>query len=313
MFCVAARWLATGRLASCDEADRLLGDQGSREASLRCPIMPCAVLRRPMPAAGRQQHPPPLSGWAAVHDHSLGIGSAVVPIQIVVTILLLQAPGGARTAAAWVAGMTTTRLVQGLLFGLVFQSSDEATSDSSGSGPVLSTILLVLAVLFYVTALKHLLRHEDADAPPPKWMTMTASMKPGKAFLIGAGYIAVSAKFWVFTLGAVGAIGDADLGRARSILDFLLFVALAELRALRSPRRDGHLANEIRRVAGPFVGLVGASESSDHDRPRSCLRHLVPDQSPQRSRRDLTLDLRARSGIQRSKIAPTRPLWARTR
>ena len=124
--------------------------------------------------------------------------------------------------------MTTTRLVQGLLFGLVFQSSDEATSDSSGSGPVLSTILLVLAVLFYVTALKHLLRHDDADAPPPKWMTMTASMKPGKAFLIGAGYIAVSAKFWVFTLGAVGAIGDADLGRARSILDFLLFVALAE-------------------------------------------------------------------------------------
>jgi hypothetical protein len=116
----------------------------------------------------------------------LGIGSAVVPLQIVVTILLLQAPGGARTAAAWVAGMTTTRLVQGLLFGLVFQSSDEATNDGSGSGPVLSTILLVLAVLFYVTALKHLLRQDDADAPPPRWMSMTASMKSGKAFLIGA-------------------------------------------------------------------------------------------------------------------------------
>ena len=124
--------------------------------------------------------------------------------------------------------MTTTRLVQGLLFGLVFTASDQVTSENGGSSPVVSTILLVLAVLFYVTALKQILKHEDSDAPPPKWMTMTASMTPGKAYVIGAGYLAVSAKFWVFTLGAVGAIGDADLGRTSSILNFLLFVALAE-------------------------------------------------------------------------------------
>ena len=156
------------------------------------------------------------------------VGSALVPIQIVMTILLLRSPGGVRTAGAWVAGMTATRLVQGLLFGLIFNSSDQVASDDGGSSPVVSTILLVLAVLFYVTALRQFLKHDDLDAPPPKWMSMTASLTPGKAFLIGAGYLAVAAKFWVFTLGAVGAISDADLGRSSSILNFLLFVVLAE-------------------------------------------------------------------------------------
>ena len=158
----------------------------------------------------------------------LAVASAVVPVQIVVTILLLQSSGGIRAAGAWVAGMTTTRLVQGLLFGLVFHSSDQISGDTSGPSPVESAILLVLAVLFYVTALKQVLRHEDPDAPPPRWMTMTASMKPGKAFLIGAGYVAVAAKLWVFTLGAAGAISDADLSRASSVLHFLWYVALAE-------------------------------------------------------------------------------------
>ena len=57
---------------------------------------------------------------------------------------------------------------------------------------------------------------------------MTPSLTPGKAFLIGAGLLAIGAQFWVFTLGAVGAISDADLGRSSSILNFLLFVVLAE-------------------------------------------------------------------------------------
>ena len=64
----------------------------------------------------------------------LGIGSAVVPIQIVVTILLLQAPDGARTAAAWVAGMTAPPRVAGPCVDLVGASeSSDLTLDLWGA------------------------------------------------------------------------------------------------------------------------------------------------------------------------------------
>jgi len=89
-----------------------------------------------------------------------------------------------------------------------------------------STVLLVAATLFLVTAFRELVDGDDPDAPPPKWMTMLTSITPAKAFLIGIGIIAVAMKFWVFTLGAIGVIGDAGLGRAANVTTYLLFVLL---------------------------------------------------------------------------------------
>ena len=156
------------------------------------------------------------------------LGSALVPIQVIITIALLRTPAGPRTAAAWVGGMTAVRLIQGMLFGLVFSSSDTTETSSSSSGSVVSVLLLVVAVLFFVTALKQFLHEDDPDGPPPKWMTMVASMTPAKAFAFGFGMLAIGAKFWVFTLSAIGVISDANLSRTSSILTFIAFVILAE-------------------------------------------------------------------------------------
>lgn len=158
------------------------------------------------------------------------IGSALVPIQIVVTILLVRSPHGVRTAGAWVAGMATFKLIQGLLFGFVFGSSTlESDEAPQGPGIAVSVLLLVVAIIFYVTALKQLLAKSDPDAPPPSWMTMLDSLRPGKAFLLGMGMMAIGAKFWVFTLGAVGAISDAQLEVALAVATFVLFVLLTQL------------------------------------------------------------------------------------
>jgi hypothetical protein len=158
----------------------------------------------------------------------LVVASALVPVQITLTVLLLRASVG--TAAAWVGGMTATRLVQGVLFGLVFAEAGIASEGEDGPGLFVSAVLLIIAVLFLTKAAKELLggRHDDEDAPPPKWMKLTESVTVGRAFLFGAGYVAVAAKLWVFTLGAIGAIDEAALGRGASIALFLLFVALAE-------------------------------------------------------------------------------------
>jgi Sap, sulfolipid-1-addressing protein len=156
------------------------------------------------------------------------VASALVPVQITLTVLLLRA--SVRTAAAWVGGMTATRLVQGALFGIVFAEAKAASGAESGPGLVVSGVLLVVAVLFLTKAAKELLggKGDDDDAPPPRWMRLTESVTPGRAFLLGAGYVALAAKLWVFTLGAIGAIDEAGHGAAASVFHFLLFVALAE-------------------------------------------------------------------------------------
>ncbi len=95
-------------------------------------------------------------------------------------------------------------------------------------GPIVSTLLLVIGVLFLVSALRKLIDEPDEDAPPPRWMVMMSTATPTQAFRFGAGVVAASPKLWAFTLGAIAVIAEADLGRAGALALFLVFVALAE-------------------------------------------------------------------------------------
>ena len=66
--------------------------------------------------------------WTALLP--LVIGSAILPVQITVTVLLLRSSAGRIAAVAWVAGMTAVRLAQGVVFGLVL-----GTGASEAEGP----------------------------------------------------------------------------------------------------------------------------------------------------------------------------------
>ncbi len=198
----------------------------------------------------------------------LAIGSAVVPIQIIITVLLLRSSGGRITAVAWVAGMTAIRLLQGLVFGVLLGARGDLGGDDGGSSLLVSVVLLVLAIVFYVVAAKQLLKHPDDDAPPPKWMAMLDGVAPSRAFLLGVGLVAISAKFWVFTLGAIAAIGNAGLELGGSVVAFLLFVVLAESIHLAAvgfayaapARADAGLARFsalLERYNGPIVIVLG--------------------------------------------------------
>lgn len=157
----------------------------------------------------------------------LGVASAVVPVQMIITVLLLRSGASRLAAVAWVAGMTTVRLAQGVVFGLILGASDESGTPE-GPGLVVSLLLLVLGIVLLVAAARQLIEAPDEDAPPPKWMAMFHGATPGKAYALGVGMVTVGAKFWVFTLGAIAAIGDAALGQGASVITFLLFVVLAE-------------------------------------------------------------------------------------
>ena len=157
------------------------------------------------------------------------IGSALVPLQIIITTMILRAPSGRASGVAWLAGMTAVRLGQGLVFGLILgmaAAGDAAPSSGAGAGAAL--LLLVIAILFLLTAARYALKEPDEDAPPPRWMAAVQSIMPAKAFGLGAGVLLIGAKPWVFTLGAISAIGDAGLGQGGAIAAFLVFVLLAE-------------------------------------------------------------------------------------
>lgn len=159
------------------------------------------------------------------------VGSALVPVQLLITLLLLRSDKGRVTAVGYVGGMTTVRLAQGVVFGLVLSSAATTSSGSSDGQPGegVLILLLVMGLLFLVTGLRHLFEHEDPDAPPPKWLTMLEGIGAPKAFGFGILTLALAPKFWVFTLGAIAAIGAADLGRPEAMLAFLVFVVLAEI------------------------------------------------------------------------------------
>lgn len=181
------------------------------------------------------------------------IGSAILPMQIVVTIVLRRSKAGLLAAAAFVAGMTVLRLVQGLVLGLLLGSAQSMeTALQSGAGPVVSTVLLMAGILLLAAGLRQYLTGEDPDAPPPRWMGVAVAMKPSTAFGFGMLLVAVGGKWWLFTLGAVGAIADADQGLLPSTVDYLIFVALAEtpvllivLGSALAPRRSAPVLDAI--------------------------------------------------------------------
>lgn len=197
----------------------------------------------------------------------LAIASAIVPVQLVITVLLLQAGHGRVTALAWLAGMLSVRLGQGLIFGLLLGPGVLADGDS-GPGVVLSLLLLAVAILFLVAAVRKLIDGPDEDAPPPRWMAMAESATPVRAYLLGAGMLVIGAKFWVFTLGAISSIQVAGLGPGAAVLAYLVFVLLAmaihlgivTLAAVAPDRAEvvlGGFASLLRRYDRPVTIALG--------------------------------------------------------
>jgi hypothetical protein len=151
------------------------------------------------------------------------IGAIALPVWLIIVLLLLQSSNGVTKALAFLGGATLARLTQGILFGLVF-----GANDSESDGTIKYTLLLVLGILLWVTAIKKIRKEEDPDAPPPKWLTSVGGMSAVKAFGVGALLIVIAPKLWVFTLSAIAIIEAAALGMFGGVVAYLLYVLIAQ-------------------------------------------------------------------------------------
>jgi putative Mn2+ efflux pump MntP len=143
------------------------------------------------------------------------LGAALVPLYPIVVLLLLLGEGGLRTALAFVAGVLTVRLAQGVLFGWVFGAAAQTYPDD-GPQIIASTLLLVVGILLLLAGAKKWRKQPDPDDPPPQWMAALAGLSPLRAVGAGAAFVVIAVKQWVFTLTALDVIAGAELGAASS-------------------------------------------------------------------------------------------------
>ena len=212
------------------------------------------------------------------------LGCALVPVQSVVTILLLRSEGGRPKAVGWVAGMTSARIVQGLLFALLLRHQLRPSPEDADDGPgaVASFVLLLVALTMLLSALGAALKHDDPDAPPPRWLSVVDRISPANAFGIGTAMILLSVKFWVFTVGAVSAIANAELPLPERLLVVRRVHRARRVDPVRAAGDRSRVAGALRGAAGPHRGLAGRQEPRAGHDARPGLRALVPGEGPAR-------------------------------
>lgn len=155
------------------------------------------------------------------------IGAAALPVWIIITLFLLRGERGATKATAFVAGAVVVRLVQGAIFGWVFDAATQQGGEESAN-ILASTLLLVVGILLLVAAYKKWQKEADPDAPPPKWKEFLRLASPLKAFGAGALIMLIAMKQWVFTLSALAVIEQGMLDRRTNTLAFIIFTLAAQ-------------------------------------------------------------------------------------
>jgi threonine/homoserine/homoserine lactone efflux protein len=149
--------------------------------------------------------------------------------------------------------MTTIRLLQGVVFGLVLTGGADASVDeASEKGYIASTLLLILGILLLISAYLKWRKEPDPDAPPPRYLSMMDSASWLQAFGFGFAFPLISPKLWVFMLTAISEISAAQLGQPASTTAFLIFLFLAQslillpiLIRILLPRRSASLLETI--------------------------------------------------------------------
>lgn len=155
------------------------------------------------------------------------LGATLAPVFPIIVLLLLQSERGLGKAIAFVVGAVTVRLLQGVIFGLVFRSAVEAES-AAGLQLIAPTLLTVVGVLLLVAGVKKVRKEDDGEDSEPKWMSRLSDLTVLKAAGGGALIMLVAVKQWVFTLSALAVIEEAQPGLTAGVALYLLFVVATQ-------------------------------------------------------------------------------------
>lgn len=159
------------------------------------------------------------------------LGATLAPIYPIIVLLLLQSERGLGKAIAFIVGAVAVRLVQGVVFGVVFSPAVEAET-AAGLQLLGPTLLTVVGILLLVMGVKKWRKEEDGEDSQPGWMNKLSNLTVVKAAGGGALLMLVAVKQWVFTLSAIAVIEEAQPGLNAGVVLYLLFVGATQVLAL---------------------------------------------------------------------------------
>ena len=158
----------------------------------------------------------------------IAVAMAITPGRLLALILLFGTERAILASAAFIGGMASNMLIEGLAFALIFSLTGVfAAEEGAGPPAIMAMLLVVMGILMLVAAAKVIFQSEDEDKAPPKWLAEIESFSPGKAYKLGLSWLFVSPKQWIFTLTAVGFIFAANLEPVISLANYLLFILIA--------------------------------------------------------------------------------------
>jgi hypothetical protein len=195
----------------------------------------------------------------------LMLAAMAMPTWILLVLFLLRASHGPGKAVAFIGGVTAVRLVQGALFGVALGAAVGPQRRSEWEA-LISALLLITGILMWAAGLRQLGKAVDPVGVPhlsSRWETVIHSFTPAQAFGVGALLVAASSRAWLFTLAAIGVIGQAALNSTESLVAYLLYVLGAELLlvapiilSVRSPTRFDAAAGWLEAHERPIVIAV---------------------------------------------------------
>ena len=158
----------------------------------------------------------------------IAVATAITPGRILALILLFHTPRAVFTSLAFVGGMISNMLIEGLAFALIFSLTGVFDVDEGAGPPAIMAILfVVIGILMLVGAAKVIFQEEDEDKAPPKWLAEIEGFTSGKAYKLGLSWLFISPKQWIFTLAAVAVIFSANLEPLASLANYLLYILIA--------------------------------------------------------------------------------------
>ena len=188
------------------------------------------------------------------------VGSIAMPSWILLVLALLSGGRGVGRATALLAGVTSVRLGQGLVFGTIL-SAAELSDQFTGTEAIVSALLIALGVVLWATAVWNAVRTNDI-----KVLRVVDGMTPLRALGVGALLVLTSPRAWIFTLAAIGVIEQAHLDIPQSLIAYLVYMLGAQallmtpiLISTRSTVRIEAAARWLERYNRPIVVLVSVA------------------------------------------------------
>jgi len=156
------------------------------------------------------------------------IGSIAMPTWVLLVVLLLSRGHRVLEAVSFVAGVTTVRLMQGILFGGIL-TAYSVPAFRSQVGTVASVLLILTGILLWLAAVREWRTSPRPDAALPRWLSLVSSLTPFRTFIVGMVLVLTSSRAWLFTVAAMGLISQANLRPLQDVIAYLYYVVGANL------------------------------------------------------------------------------------